>query len=480
MGSIRTQDGAELQLLPGPLEQLRAGFRGSVLTPESEGYDAARSVWNGMIDRHPALILQCAASSDVEAAVRFVGQHQLSFSVRSGGHHIAGNAVCEGGVQIDLSAMRQVRVDANARRAYVQPGCMLADVDAATQQHGLATPLGINSTTGVAGLTLGGGFGWLTRRCGMTVDNVRSVELVTATGALVRASHAENADLFWAVRGGGGNFGIVTEFEYALHPVGPMVLSGLIVHPFEDAALLLRYYREYSATLPEEATVWVVLRKAPPLPFLPREWHGREVVVLAACYSGADHATGERLFAPLRAFGRPIADVIGPHPYAGWQQAFDPLLVAGARNYWKSHDFTALPDALLDTMVASAGQLPGPECEIFIAQLAGAAGRVPSSAMAYGNRNVQYVMNVHARWQQPAQDLACITWARDVFQRVAPYATGSAYTNFMTAEETERVAAAYGANYARLAEVKGRWDPANLFRTNINIAPALQAQPSAR
>jgi len=301
--------------------------------------------------------------------------------VRGGGHNIAGNAVTEGGLMLDLSRMRSVRVDPAARTARVEPGATLAEFDREAQAFGLATPLGINSTTGVAGLTLGGGFGWTSRRYGLTVDNLLSADIVTADGRLLRASADENDDLFWAVRGGGGNFGVVTSFEYQLHPIGPQVLAGLIVHPFAQAKELLEGYRRFVASAPDEVTAWVVLRKAPPLPFLPADVHGTDVLVFAVCAVG-DMAAAERALAPLRALGRPIADVIGPTPFAGWQTAFDPLLTPGARNYWKSHDFKSLEDGYLRVLIESAERLPTAESEIFLAHLGGAINRNASTATA--------------------------------------------------------------------------------------------------
>ncbi len=473
--TIHTRSGGSAAVPGGAVSALGDALSGSLIRPGEAGYDEARAVWNAMIDRRPALVARCANAADVQAAVRFARDHDLLVSIKGAGHNIAGNAVCENGLLIDLSGMRSVELDGRRRRAHVAPGCTLGDVDAATQKEGLAVPTGINSTTGIAGLTLGGGFGWLTRKHGLTVDSLLSADVVTADGELIRASADENADLFWGLRGGGGNFGVVTSFEFALHPVGPEVLSGLIVHPFDDADDVLRAYRDFVADAPEELTVWVVVRKAPPLPFLPEEWHGREVVVLAACYAG-DMAEGEKALAPLRAVGRPIADVISPHPFAGWQQAFDPLLTPGARNYWKSHDFDALEDGLLDTALEHASRLPSPHCEVFIAHVGGgAASRVPEDATAYPSRGVEFIMNVHGRWEDAIQDEAGMGWARGLFHAVEPYARGSVYVNFMTADESDRVAAAYGSNYARLADLKRRVDPGNLFRMNQNIRPAARA-----
>lgn len=452
------------------IEKLKDNLKGQLVLPDDLGYDEVREIWNAMIDRRPAVIMRCAEADDIPPAITFARENGLEISIRGAGHNIAGNAVCDNGMMIDLSTMTNVRVDTEKRRAHVQPGATLADFDKAVQAHGLATPVGINSTTGIAGLTLGGGFGWLTRKYGMTVDNLVSAEVITADGRKIRASEDENADLFWAIRGGGGNFGVVTEFEFALHPVGPEILAGLIVFPFDQAKQVLTQYREFVASAPEELTVWVVLRKAPPLPFLPEEVHGKPVVVLAICYAG-DIAEGERLIEPLRGFGEAHGEHIGAQPYAEWQQAFDPLLTPGARNYWKSHNFREISDGALDSMIEFAGRLPSPQCEIFMGLIGGAPNRVPADAMAYSSRDARFVLNVHARWDEPAQDESCIGWARAFFKASAPYASAGAYVNFMTEEEGDRVAAAYGPNYKRLVQIKKQYDPENLFHLNQNIKP---------
>jgi len=366
--------------------------------------------------------------------------------------------------------MKNVRVDAEEKRAYVDPGATLADLDEATQRHGLATPVGINSTTGIAGLTLGGGFGWLTRKHGLTIDNLVSADLVTANGRKLKANEKDNADLFWALRGGGGNFGVVTAFEFALHPVGREILAGLIVFPFAQAKQVLAQYREFAYSAPEEISVWVVLRQAPPLPFLPQNVHGKEVVVLPIFYCGAI-AQGQKFIERLRSFGDAHGEHIGAQPYTEWQKAFDPLLTRGARNYWKSHNFTELSDGALAAIIEYAGRLPSPQCEIFVGHIAGAANHVAPDAMAYAHRDAKFVLNVHGRWDSAAQDTNCIGWARDFFAASAPYASAGAYVNFMTAEESDRVAAAYGSNYDRLVQIKKRYDPENVFHLNQNIKP---------
>lgn len=469
--SVKALNGETVTLESDVLERFAGSLAGEVLTPDHPDYDAARAPWNGMIDKRPALIARCAGADDVAAAVRFARENGLEVAVRGGGHHIAGNCISEGGFMIDLSPMKEVEVRVDDRSARVGPGATLADVDGATQAYGLATPLGINSTTGIAGLTLGGGFGWLSRVHGLTVDNLTAAELITADGDLLRASDEENPDLFWGLRGGGGNFGVVTSFEYRLHEVGPEVLSGLIVHPFDDARSVLDAYRQFSADAPDEVNPWFVVRKAPPLPFLPEDVHGRLILIMPVFVAG-DLESAEKLVAPLRAVGQPIADVIGPHPYAGWQQAFDPLLTPGARNYWKSHNFATLEDGALDTILDYAERLPSDQSEIFVGRMGGAAARKPVDATAYPHRDAEYVMNVHTRWEAPGEDEHCVGWAREFFDTMAQYATGGVYVNFMPADETERVKAAFGPNYDRLARLKRRYDPDNFFRQNQNIAPA--------
>lgn len=470
-GTLTSRLPASRVLDANAVADLSQGLRGRVLTADTPGYDDARTIWNAMIDKRPAVIARCASAADVKRAVRFARETGLDIAVRGGGHNIAGSALVDGGVVIDLSPMKSVRVDPVRRIAVVEPGVTLGEFDHDAQAFGLATPVGINSTTGIAGLTLGGGFGWLSRTYGMTVDNLRSADVVTVDGELVRASERENADLFWGLRGGGGNFGIVTAFELGLHQVGPEVMAGLIVHPFNDARALLRRYREVALSAPNELAVWVVMRKAPPLPFLPPEVHGTEVVVFGVLYSG-DMKAGERAVAPLRTIGKPIADVVSPHPYTGFQAAFDPLLAPGARNYWKTHDLAPLPDEALDIAIDAVKRLPGPQCEVILAQMGGAIRDTSEDATAYSGRDADWIVNVHGRWSDQAEDERCIGWARRLFTDLTPYATGNAYVNFMAHDEGDRVKTAYGTHYARLAALKQKYDPANILRTNQNIVPA--------
>ncbi|HVP68422.1 MAG TPA: FAD-binding oxidoreductase [Anaeromyxobacteraceae bacterium] len=470
--TFATSDGTSWGPSPEALDALRGQLRGALCYPGDPGYEQARTIWNAMIDKHPAAVIRAAGTADVMRAVNLAREHRLVLAVRGGGHHIAGNAVCDGGLVIDLSPMKSVRIDPSTSTARVEAGVILGEFDKEAQAFGLATPLGINSTTGVAGLALGGGFGWLSRKFGLTADNLLSADVVLAKGALVHASANENEDLFWAIRGGGGNFGVVTSFEFQLHPVGPEVTAGLIVHPFSRAKPLLQGYREVVARAPDDLTCWVVMRKAPPLPFLPKEVHGKEVLVFAACYVGDPKQAGSVL-APLRALGQPIADVVGPAPYLAWQQAFDPLLTPGMRNYWKSHDFVGLSDQAIDLLVTYVGRLPSPDCEVFIGHLGGAVNRRAPTATAYPHRDINFVMNVHTRWKEASQDRVCISWARELFDRMTPHATGAVYVNFMPEDEAQRVSrGAYGVNYDRLSKLKAKYDPDNLFRQNHNIRPA--------
>ncbi|MFS2005104.1 FAD-binding oxidoreductase [Duganella sp. CT11-25] len=453
------------------VDGFRASLRGELLQAKDVGYNQARTIWNAMIDRHPAFIVRCAGTADVRASLAFARARGLGLAIRGGGHNIAGNALCDDGLVIDLSDMKSVQIDPEQRRAYVEGGATLHDFDHEAQAFGLATPLGINSTTGVAGLTLGGGFGWLSRTLGLAADNLLSADLITAEGRRLHVSATQHPDLFWAIRGGGGNFGVVTRFEFQLHPVGPEITAGLIVFPFNQAKTVLAQYRDFVTGMPDDMTVWAVLRKAPPLPFLPPEVHGQDVLVLPV-FSPLKPATAQYAIDRIGKFGQPLGMHVGAVPYAAWQQAFDPLLTPGSRNYWKSHNFTQLSDQAIDTVIRYAGNLPTPQCEIFLGLLGAQAGRPAPQETAYPHRDALYVMNVHTRWETPDEDSRCIAWAREFFTASAPYATGSVYVNFLTQDEGERVADAYGDNYRRLAQIKMKYDPDNVFRNNQNIRPA--------
>jgi FAD/FMN-containing dehydrogenase len=450
--------------------ELRAGVRGPVLRPGDAAYDEARSVWNAMIDRRPAAIVRCLGVADVVACVRTAQQYGLPLSIKGGGHNIAGLAVCDGGLMLDMSLMRGVWVDPAARVARAQAGCLLGDVDRETALHGLAAVLGFVSNTGCAGLTLGGGFGYLTRRFGWTSDNVTAIDVVTAEGRIVRASERENADLFWGLRGGGGNFGVATSFEYTLHAVGPQIVGGAIAWRGEDAARVLEMYRSLAAEAPRELTLVAGLRLAPPAPWLAPEVHGKPIVALFVCYSGAV-AEGEKLLAPLKAFGTPVGDIVQRRSYVSQQMLLDATQPKGRRYYWKSEYLPALEPALLTDAIAHASRITSPHSAVLIFPLDGRVNELPEGSSAAGNRDAAAVLNVASAWERAEDDGRNIEWARRTWGDMRRFSTGGTYVNFLTEEEgDDRTRAAYRTNYARLAEVKAKWDPANIFRANKNIA----------
>ncbi|MFP9061768.1 FAD-binding oxidoreductase [Natrialbaceae archaeon A-chndr2] len=451
-------------------ESLTQKIHGEVLRPDDEGYNEAREVWNAMIDRHPAVIAQCAGVADVIQAVEFARDYDLSLAVKGAGHNVAGNAVCDDGLVIDLSPMSSVRVDPVARTVRVGPGATLADIDHETQAFGLATPMGFVSETGISGLTLGGGFGWLSRKYGMTIDNLRSVDLITADGELIHASEDENPDLFWGLRGGGGNFGIVTSFEFDLHEVGPEILAGLIVYPAADAKAVARHWRDFVADAPDDLSVWVLAGTAPPFPFIPEEYHGSTILAVVPVYTD-NVDEGMALVKPLREFGEPVADNVAPRPYAAWQQYFDPANTSGARNYWKSLNFDHFSDDVIDTFLEYGRNLPTADSKIGVAHLGGAASRVPGDSTAYPHRDAEFVVNITPRWTEPARDDQCIGWAREAHTALTEHSTAGTYVNFIT-EETGEEQFAYRENYDRLVELKNEYDPTNLFSLNQNVKPS--------
>ena len=453
------------------IETFAEDLRGPVLTANDGTYDDAREIWNGMIDKRPAIIARCSGAADVIDAVTFARNHELLTAVKAGGHNAAGNAICEGGLVIDLSPMNAVHVDPHARTARVEPGVTLREFDHETQTFGLATPTGQVSMTGISGLTLGGGWGWISRKYGMTIDNLRSVDIVTADGELRHASEEEHEDLFWGIRGGGGNFGVVTSLEFDLHEVGPEVLGGLIVYPFEEAARLLKFHRDFTTDAPDELCCYAAIIGAPPAPFLPEDVHGNAVLVFALCYSGAVEE-GKEAVRPLRTVGEPIADLVEPMPFTAVQQLFDADYEAGARNYWKTQLVDPLPDDAIETVVERAHPLPTPDTKIILEHLGGAIARVDPDATAFRHRDAAFSFNVFPRWTDPDQDEACISWAQDFISAMAPFATDGVGVNFLSNEGPDRVKAAYGPNYDRLAEIKAEYDPNNFFRMNQNIEPA--------
>ena len=453
------------------LEDLQARLRGALLVPASSGYDEARSIWNAMIDRPPSLIVRCLGVGDVVTCVRSARERGLTLSIKGGGHNISGLAVCDGGLMLDMSLMRGVWVDPVSRTARAQAGCLLGDVDRETQLHGLATVLGFVSNTGIAGLTLGGGFGYLTRRFGWTSDNVLSLEVVTADARLVRASEGQNPDLFWALRGGGGNFGAVTSFEYRLHPVGPEVMAGAIAWHAEAARDVLEMYRTLIEQAPPELTCVAILRMAPPAPWLPQNVHGEPIIALIVCHSGPVQ-DGEKLLAPITAFGSPVGDVIQRRSYVSQQSLLDATQPKGRRYYWKSEYAPGLSPDLLATVIEHGRRIVSPHSAIILFPVDGAIQGLPENHSAVGNRNARVVLNITASWEKSEDDEANIGWARAAWRELRGFSTGGTYVNFLTEEEgDERVRAAYGGNYERLVEVKAKWDPQNLFRMNKNIPP---------
>jgi FAD/FMN-containing dehydrogenase len=455
------------------LSTLRDRTRGDVLLPDADGYEDARRVWNGMIDRRPAVVLRARGAADVMAGVGFAREHGLELSIKGGGHNVAGNAVCDDGLTLDCSALDDVRVDPVRQTARVGPGAVLHDLDVETQAHGLVTPVGFVSETGVAGLTLGGGVGHLSRKHGLTVDNLRSVDLVTAEGRLVRASAEEHPGLFWALRGGGGNFGVVTSFEFDLHPLDPTVLAGPVVWAFEDAPAVLREVAAVVREAPPEVSCLPIVRRAPPAPFLPESVHGELVVLVATIYAG-DPAAGERALAPLREFRTPVADAVAPRRYVAFQSMFDAAAETGARNYWKSHYLPALTGEAVDVLCEHAARIPSPESVIGMLSLGGAVSDRPDDATAYPHRDAAWVLNVQSRWRDPTDDRRHVEWTRGLFDAMRPHATGGVYVNFVDGDEgRDRVRAAYGdTTYDRLAAVKAEWDPENVFHLNQNVEPA--------
>ncbi len=463
----------ETQLDAEAVAGLSEGVRGLVLAPGDPGYDDARSLWNALIDRSPALIVQCSGAADVVDAVNFAREQGLVLSIKAGGHNVAGNAVNDGGIVIDLSRMRGVHVEPATQTVRVQGGATWGDLDRETQLFGLAVPGGVVSTTGVAGLTLHGGVGHLRRKHGLSIDSLVSVDIVTADGQLRRASATENEDLFWAVRGAGSNFGVVTSFEFQAYPVGPMVFVGAIFYPLEDAPTILPAWRDFMAAAPEELSSMAICWSVPPHEPFPPELHGTPVVVVAAAYCGPVEE-GEQVVQPLRELGRPVVDASGPWPWLGLQSGFDAIFPKGELRYWKSRSVSELSDEVIGEILAFSSRRPTSISDVVVWHHGGAMGRVGETATAYGGRDVQFLVTAEASWTDPAQNDEAIAWAREVWDAMERYSTGSVYLNFpgLGEEKEELARAGYGENYERLTELKAKYDPDNLFRMNINIPPS--------
>jgi FAD/FMN-containing dehydrogenase len=463
---IATADSKYVVIEDAELAAFQANLRGRVLRDGEAGYDDARKVWNGMIDRKPALIARCAGVADVMAAVNFARTNDLRLSVRGGGHNITGNAVCDGGLMIDLSPMKGIRVDPMQRTACAQAGLTWGEYNRETQAFGLASTGGVVSTTGIAGLTLGGGLGWLMGKHGLSCDNLLSADIITADGRFLTANATEHSDLFWGLRGGGGNFGIVTSFEYRLHPVGP-VLAGMVLHPMAKAKEVLRFYRDYARTCPDELTAFAAMMTSP---------EGAPVVAIVVGYIGPI-AEGERLVAPVRKFGSPLADTIGPMSYVQLNTMLDAAFpYGGVQRYWKSSFLKHLGDDVLGILVDRAATMPSPMSLVGFFHVHGAASRVDRNETAFGLRDDQWDYDIVSQWHDVGESAHHIQWTRDFWTEVEPFATGEVYVNHLDAEEGTRIKAAYSDNYERLVALKNKYDPTNLFRLNQNIKPVMSGQ----
>jgi FAD/FMN-containing dehydrogenase len=474
-GTIDTAglDGGPVSLATKQLDDLDTRVQGRLLRPGDQGWNEAVAIWNGRAARLPALVLQPTSAHDVAAAVGFAHDHGLLLSIKGGGHNIAGTSIAEGGLTLDMSRLREVAVDPDAKVVHVGPGCLLGEVDQATQQHGLATVLGFVSETGVAGLTLGGGFGYLTRRFGWTVDNLVEVQVVCADGQLRTANRDQHPELFWALRGGGGNFGVVTRFSFRLHQVGPTITGGLIVWSADRAADVLAAYRDLTEQAPRELTAAAILRLAPPAPFLPQQWHGKPIAGIQVCHSGAN---AEADLAPVRALGNPIVDLATPKPYAALQSMLNAMEPKWLHRYWKTWFLPGLSSEFLDTFRDGALQVTSPLSQSIIFHLAGALNDREGDDGAVGNRDARYIGGFAGTWPPGAPSDPHVAWARDGWERTRPFSTGGNYVNFLLAEDdTGRTAAAYGTNYQRLQRVKADYDPGNLFRVNRNIPPGIES-----
>ena len=467
----KTMEGREIDLEQETLNGLKMRLRGPMFTPGDVGYDESRTVWNGMIDKRPAVVVRCLGTADVITCVQFAREHELLLCLKGGGHNIAGLAAADGALMLDMSLMRGVWVDPQRKVARAQAGCLLGDVDRETQVHGLAAVLGFVSLTGIAGLTLGGRFGYLTNRWGWTADNVVGMDVVTADARLVHAGSDENAGLFWGLRGGGGNFGVVTGIDYVLHPVGPEVVGGVVAWPASAAPKVLELYRTLVEKAPPELTLTALMRPAPPAPWLPKDMHGKPIVALLACYSGKPEE-GEKAVAPIKSFGNPIGDMLVRRPYTQMQSLLDATQPKGRRNYWKSEYLPRVEPSLCEKLIDHAAKIRSPHSSIGLMHIGGALNSLNDDHSPVGNRDAHYVLNLAGSWEQAGEDRANIEWAREAWHDIKSFSTGGTYINFLTEDEgPERTKAALGKGLQRLAEVKARWDPENIFRTNRNIKP---------
>lgn len=468
---VKTLDNRSVELPSSRLNRFQSGLHGPLLLPGTPAYEEGCTLWNGMIERRPAMIARCQGVADVIHCVNFARDENLVLSVKSGGHNISGLALCDGGLTLDLSLMRGVHVNPHARIATAQAGCVLADIDRETQLYGLAAVLGFVSTTGAAGLSLGGGFGYLTRRYGWSCDNLEELEVVTADGQVVQASEEHNADLFWALRGGGGNLGVVTHFQHRLHPIGPEIWGGAIAWPQYQANEVLALFQEIVQEAPLEHTCVAVLRRAPPAPWLAKEIHGHPIVALFVCDTGGERG-GEKRINTLKAFGKPVGDTLQRRTYISQQTLLDATQPPGRRYYWKSEYLPECSSELLHCVQEQAEKVVSPHSAVLLFPLSGEHNELSNDHCAAGNHDARLVINIAASWEEPADDDANIHWARNAWQAIRPFSTGGTYMNFLTEDEGgDRIQAAYGDNYEQLQAVKASWDPYNLFRVNKNIPP---------
>ena len=441
-----------------------------LIMPFDPGYDEGRSIWNGMVDKRPAMIAKCLNADDIKNCVNFARRNDLLVSIKGGGHNVAGRAVCDGALMIDLSQMNAIVVDPTQRTARVESGATIGELDVATQKFGLATPVGIVSKTGIAGLTLGGGNGHLGRKHGLTIDNLLSVELVTAKGDLISANDTENSDLFWALRGGGGNFGVVTSFEFKLHKIGPEIMTAKVFYPIEDAKQVLRFYREFTSDAPDELAAYALIVTVPPVDPFPESLQGKTAILLLVSYAGSLD-DGQVALEPLEKFGNPFLRAIMPTSFIELQTSFDKSSPHGIRNYWKAHYIDHLSDEAIDVLIDHCHDIPGPFTVIGFEPFGGAIARVEESATAFPQRSASYILGLFSGWIDSEDDEKNINWTRELYNKMTPFTSGGAYSNYLDNDDNDKVSTSYGANYSRLQEVKNKYDPKNFFRLNQNIIP---------
>ncbi len=469
---IKTLNGPETNLTQETFDRFKTQLYGDVLLSSDAGYEDSRTVWNAMINKKPAFVVRCAGVADVIACVKFAREHNLLLCIKGGGHNIAGLGTADGAMMLDMCSMNSVWVDSKKKIAHAQAGCILGDVDRETQVHGLAAVLGFVSRTGITGLTLGGGFGYLTRRWGWSSDNVVGIELVTPEGKLVHAGNEENPDLFWGLRGGGGNFGVVTSIDYKLYPVGPEVIGGPVAWPASEAPGVLELYRELTKNAPPELTLAIIMRPAPPAPWLPKNYHGKPIIIMLTCYSG-DLEDGEKIVAPIKSLGNPLGDVLVRRPYTQLQSLLDATQPKGRRYYWKSEYLPGVESSLCEKVMEHAGKIQSPHSAVILFHLGGALNNLENDHSPVGNRDTEFVLSIAGSWEEETDNNTNIEWVRRAWEDMRSFSTGGTYINFLVEDEgPERIEAALGNSIKRLSEIKAKWDPKNIFRMNRNIKPA--------